>query len=455
MNFIFKRRPRLYEATVMAAVLFLAVEELHARGGGARWGYRPPAGNPLTSMWLFASPWGALNGWSIPHHSSDGNRQGTGYGGMGYTGYTGFDSGSLPTIDRSVAFPGSSSNLAPLIPSFNTPVPTKPYQTNKKFEPPYYNNYNNYWLHGYWGGGQWGWARWGGAAGIWSVARWSYGPIYYSSGYGVFRNPFLAAGQPAPVKQVLDYSSPIEDVPDDDEPVANSTAPGSTDKSASPPAEESLQEIENYIVKSPEVKAGLKSFDAACEAFKKKDFDLALKQTDEALDQLPIDSAVHEFRALVLFARGDYQESAATIYAVLAVSPGWDWTTLIGLYADQDEYTRQLRALEAAHKKTPDSAAITFLRGYHYTTCRHFEAGVKQFQALVKLLPDDDLAAALVALISGAVEISPQASPARRRQPRRLGLRRRNLAAKGQRPSRRQKFSASGRPFAAERWASN
>jgi hypothetical protein len=31
---------------------------------------------------------------------------------------------------------------------------------------------------------------------------------------------------------------------------------------------------------------------------------------------------------------------------VLSVGPGWDWTTLIGLYPSIDVYTTQLRALE-------------------------------------------------------------------------------------------------------------
>ena len=44
--------------------------------------------------------------------------------------------------------------------------------------------------------------------------------------------------------------------------------------------------------------------------------------------------------ALCLFALGRYDESAATLYAVLSVGPGWDWTTLIGLYPDVSTSTR-------------------------------------------------------------------------------------------------------------------
>ena len=332
-----------------------------------------------------------------------------GNAGRGSINYGGDGGAQFPTLDRSVAFPGASSNTST---SSAIVQPTRSFAAlsdgTSDSNPPYYSNYNSYWHHGYWGGGLWGWARWGGPLGIGSFARWSFGPIYYSSGYGIFRNPFLAEQQ-QPIPPFLNYAKPIEDIPDDDEPLIGSADPAADEKPGTPGDEESPEEIAKYLVRSPEVKAGLKLFDAASDAFKNKDYDLALTKSNAALEQLPFEPALQEFRALVLFAREDYQAAATAIYAVLAVSPGWDWTTLSGLYADQEEFARQLRSLEAAHKNSPDSAAIAFLRGYHYTTCRHFEAAVKQFQTAVKLLPGDDLIPALATLIAGAVE-SPAAT---------------------------------------------
>ncbi|MGE5193533.1 MAG: tetratricopeptide repeat protein, partial [Deltaproteobacteria bacterium] len=396
-------------AAVAAAAFALlgTSQELEARGGGQHWGYQPRDGYPLWNMyWQFASPWGALGGWSIPHHNLEAPHLGP------RTTIGSFDpTMHAPTLDRSVAFPGSSSNVSATMPSFTAPAPTAAYRTEKRFDPPYYFNYNSYWHHGYWGGGKWGWGRWGGPLGIASFARWSFGPIYYVSGYGQFRNPFLNDARRA-VPGHLDYSQVIEGLPDDDEPPANST---STDPAvASPPdsGDETYAEKLEYLVKSPEVKAGLKSFDAASEAFQRKDYQSALQKTDDALEQLPDDAAIHEFRALILFARGDYQSAAEVVYAVLAVSPGWDWTTLSGRYSDQEEYPRQLRALEAFHKEHADSAAAALLLAYHYTTCGHYEAAVKQFQTAVRLLPDDNLLAVLAALVAGAVEKVPAgASP--------------------------------------------
>jgi tetratricopeptide (TPR) repeat protein len=352
--------------------------------------------------WQFASPWGALNGWGIPHHNVDPPRLRSGNAPGSSINY-GTGGTPLPTLDRSVAFPGASSNISTTLPSFNTPVPTAPYRTEKRFDPPYYFNYNSYWHHGYWGGGKWGWGRWGSPLGIGSFGRWSFGPVYYVSGYGQFRNPFLNDAR-RNVPEQLDYSQVIEDIPDDEEPPALSTStdPGAT--AATGPNEETAADRLKYLVRSPEVKAGLKSFDAASDAFQKKDYQSALQETDAALEHLPDDTAIHEFRALIFFARGDYQSAAEILYAVLAVSPGCDWTTLSSRYSDQEEYPRQLQALEAFHKEHPESAAAAFLRACHYTSCRHYEAAVKQFQTAVRLLPEDDLVPALAALVSGAVE---------------------------------------------------
>ena len=50
-------------------------------------------------------------------------------------------------------------------------------------------------------------------------------------------------------------------------------------------------------------------------------------------------ATLHEFLALVFFAQGKYDQAAAPLYAVLSVGPGWDWTTLSGMYPDVDTYT--------------------------------------------------------------------------------------------------------------------
>src|SRR5262249_21185560 len=125
------------------------------------------------------------------------------------------------------------------------------------------------------------------------------------------------------------------------------------------------------------------TFDQARDAFRQGDYTRALDLTDQAIRQLPNDPTLHEFRALVLFALKRYDEAAAAIYAVLSVGPGWDWTTLIGLYDNPETYTQQLRALEDYVGRNPQSPAARFVLAYHYLTDGHPDAALGQLKEVV------------------------------------------------------------------------
>ena len=124
-------------------------------------------------------------------------------------------------------------------------------------------------------------------------------------------------------------------------------------------------------------------FDSARAAFGNGDYAGALRLTDEALKVLPNDATLHEFRALVLFAVGKYELAAGPLYAVLSVGPGWDWTTMVGLYPDVEVYTGQLRKLEAFVNANPASTAARFVLAYHYLTQGNTDAAVVQFKGVV------------------------------------------------------------------------
>ena len=105
------------------------------------------------------------------------------------------------------------------------------------------------------------------------------------------------------------------------------------------------------------------TFDRARDAFKAGDYAAALDLTDAALKDVPGDPLVHEFKALVLFARGEDARAAAELHAVLAVRPGMDWTTLSGLYPNVETYTGQLRALEDRCRQDPKAAGAPLRPG--------------------------------------------------------------------------------------------
>jgi tetratricopeptide (TPR) repeat protein len=247
-----------------------------------------------------------------------------------------------------------------------------------------YMGYHQGWEHGYWNGnfgGGWGWRPygygWGGFGGGlgwglglglgWGLSSWMFGPMLYNWGYSNYYNPYYGGyGGNTVVAQpiVYDYSQPID---------PQSAAPAETVVSQS-----------------------MTTFDSAREAFKGGDYSRALDVVDQALKTTPNDAALHEFRALCLFALKRYDEAAATLYAVLSVGPGWDWTTLIGLYGDPETYTQQLRALEGYCSQNPQSAPARFVLAYQYLTQGHAEAAVRQLQIVTSLQPKDQLAAQLV-----------------------------------------------------------
>ncbi len=266
-------------------------------------------------------------------------------------------------------------------PGFDRPMPGFRPMMHPGFagHPGHIGEYHAGWYHGYWNG-HWG-GPWRGPW-FWGPAAWGFGvgvgagTVAMASGYYPYYNPFY--GPPVVVQyRYLDYSRPIV------------VAPG-------PPTIS---------------QAALAHFDAARAAFRAGRYQAALGEVDFALRETPNDLAMHEFRGLVLFALRDYRAAAATIYAVLNVGPGWDWTTLSGLYPDRDTYIQQVRALDQYRREHPDSADAHFLLAYHYMTTGNIDAAVIELQEDLRLLPNDRLAQQLLRLVRGDPQPSPNVLP--------------------------------------------
>jgi tetratricopeptide (TPR) repeat protein len=213
--------------------------------------------------------------------------------------------------------------------------------------------------------------------GLWAPWAWGYWPYY---------NPYC--GEPVLAEGAwIDYSQPIA--------MAGPTAGESESQAAANQAAESL--------------------DAAHNAFLQADYSGALAECDKALALNPNDALLHEFRGLALFALHRYDEAAGAVYAVLSQGPGWDWTTVSGLYSDVGTYTDQLRALEQYVAENRNSAAARFLLAYHYTICGHTDAAATELKATVALNPKDRLSAQLLAMLTpdnaAGVPLAAQVSP--------------------------------------------
>lgn len=265
-----------------------------------------------------------------------------------------------------------------------------------------WNHAHNHWHHGHWGGGHWGGAPgwgigsrpgyrpgyWGGYAGrpwyrpwysnaaVWGLGAWAIGSAYYDSGYAVYTNPYYATST-----GYYDYSQPLQIVVPPQQIVQQG---------------DGSEFVVDQAPLSTSAQSSLTHLDLARTAFSANDYALAGNELDLAIKEQPTDATLHEFRALVYFAIGDYPKAAGTLYAVLSAGPGWDWTTMSSLYPSVDIYTVQLRALEAYVKANPDIASARFVLAYQYITENYPDAAVRQLKEVVRLQPNDQLAARLI-----------------------------------------------------------
>jgi tetratricopeptide (TPR) repeat protein len=223
---------------------------------------------------------------------------------------------------------------------------------------------------------------------LWAASALSPGATY------VYYNPYYTQPTNVVVLGALDYSSPIPapivnqaTLAYPPEPDQQVLVEGAALPTTAPPAPDTSNDA---------VAEANRQFDAARAAFKGGNYVEAQRLVEKAIEKLPSDATLHEFRALTLFAQNRYKEAAATLYAVLAAGPGWDWPTLAGLYADEAAYTQQLRTLEDYMRTHPQEADAHFALAYHYLVLGHKAEAVKQLEQVVRLQPDDKLSAALL-----------------------------------------------------------
>jgi hypothetical protein len=199
----------------------------------------------------------------------------------------------------------------------------------------------------------------------WGLVGWSLGKLIYDCGYQSYRNPY-----PVQSVAVVNYQEPITVV-------AAKTAPKADDETA-----RITQKSESLIAESQA-------------AFKQGNYLVALESANKAIAEAPGDGALHEYRALILFALGKFSEAASVLNPVLAGGPGWDWSTMIALYNTQEIYLSQLDALKNYSKGKPNAADARFLLGYHHMVCGHLEEAAEEFEAAAKLQPADSVSAQL------------------------------------------------------------
>jgi TolA-binding protein len=258
-----------------------------------------------------------------------------------------------------------------------------------------FGGYGDY--YGGWHQGNWSWYP--AVAGI--AAGGALGWLAGAGGDYSYSNPYYSA----PVEDVpaaLNYAQPIViqttpvDVDASSSTEVNVTVPetpAATPSLSPPPAPDAPTEEPAEDPVLQEAKALL---DQARTAFAKGDYVRAQDLIEKGIQKLPGDATLHEFRALILFARKKYSEAAGTIYAVLSAGPGWNWDTLKSFYDDEATYKKQLRDLEEYVRANPKAADAHFLLAYHYLVLDAKDAAIKQLEEVVQLMPKDKLSAAIL-----------------------------------------------------------
>lgn len=214
----------------------------------------------------------------------------------------------------------------------------------------------------------------------WGLACWGLGSAIYDSGYAVYTNPY----PPEPYtygSTVISYEQPMS--------VAASSYPTGDEEASDLAASRSAEALER-----------------SRSAFLREDYLTALKDVDEAISYQPGDSAMHEYRALVLFSLGKYDDAAGVLNPVLASGPGWDLQTMLGLYSNEDIYLTQLAKLKTYVKASPDKAAPRFLLGYHYLVGGQLERARDEFYEVTLLQPSDSIARQLRDLAKNSTRTS-------------------------------------------------
>lgn len=254
------------------------------------------------------------------------------------------------------------------------------------------------WYHGCWSG-HWG-NNWYVPVAF-GATYWGLSALTRSWGYGYYYgyvNPYYTTTVVATVP-AYDYSQPI---------VINNYIE-SGDQNVAPDAQAPAP------AESSDEQAGYRLLDQGRDAFNRGDYKNALRLAEQAVQKVPNDPVIHEFGALCLFALGQYQQSAVVLNALLAVAPGMDWTTLISLYSNSDEYTAQLRALEAYVKKNPNDSAADFVLAYHYLVCGHSDSALNALQRVIETQPNDQVAKRMYDALKGPDQA--QTPPAAEAQP--------------------------------------
>ncbi len=151
-------------------------------------------------------------------------------------------------------------------------------------------------------------------------------------------------------------------------------------------------------------------------AFKKRDYEGAVYAWRHAIVDDPQNAVLVLLLSQGLFATGHYEEAAGATQAAMRILPKEHWGAVINryhdLYGNQQDYTKQLRALEKAVNAKPNDAGLRFLAGYHYGYLGFYKQSMEQLERVIQIESRDEVAKQLLEEIKAKFRGNDSPSPA-------------------------------------------
>jgi tetratricopeptide (TPR) repeat protein len=149
----------------------------------------------------------------------------------------------------------------------------------------------------------------------------------------------------------------------------------------------------------------------AVDAFRRGQYPQAVRLGNHAAVESPKNPKVHELVSLALLALKDYRGANMEAHAALALGPAIDWNTLYAYYGDLPTYTSQMDALVQYLHEHRNAADARFVLVYHDLMMGHREEAKRELEQVVKLVPQDKLAAQLLEKLGGKGSPTPPPPP--------------------------------------------
>ncbi|HEY2251339.1 MAG TPA: hypothetical protein VGH74_09775, partial [Planctomycetaceae bacterium] len=130
--------------------------------------------------------------------------------------------------------------------------------------------------------------------------------------------------------------------------------------------------------------------------FKARDYKSAVYDWKHALTDDPTNGVLLMMLSQGFFATAQYDDAAGAAQRAMRLLPPEEWGVVVKnfreLYGNTQDFTTQLRALEAAIKDKPQDPALRFLAGFQYAYLGYAKEAVDQLDKGLQVAPRDEMA---------------------------------------------------------------